>query len=57
MMVTEEPDKDKEVKHVKQALTSCGYPQWAFEKVKGQIQNNITKIRLFKYIEILTSKN
>ncbi|XP_035672164.1 uncharacterized protein LOC118413102 [Branchiostoma floridae] len=35
-VTTEDQDKEQETQHVKRALTRCGYPQWAFNKVEQQ---------------------
>ena len=37
-LVTENEDKIREDEHVKQALRSCGYPDWTFNKVEREIQ-------------------
>ena len=34
MLVSTEDDKDREELHVRNALKSCGYPKWIFDKVK-----------------------
>jgi len=33
-LVSTEDDKDREELHIKNALKSCGYPNWIFDKVK-----------------------
>ena len=33
-LVSTEDDKDREELHIRNALKSCGYPKWIFEKVK-----------------------
>ncbi|XP_078573447.1 uncharacterized protein LOC144860180 [Branchiostoma floridae x Branchiostoma japonicum] len=35
-VVTEETDRQQEVKHIKQALSLCGYPDWTFKRVQHQ---------------------
>ncbi|XP_072046538.1 uncharacterized protein [Amphiura filiformis] len=37
-IVTEEADKEEEEKKINEALTQCGYPSWAIDKVKEQTQ-------------------
>ena len=37
-IVTEESDRVDEEKKVQEALTTCGYPKWTFDKVKEQRQ-------------------
>ena len=34
MLVSTEDDKDREELHIRNALKSCGYPKWIFDKVK-----------------------
>ena len=41
--VTEEEDKINEEKKVEEALKICGYPTWAFEKVKQQMESGKQK--------------
>ena len=36
-IVTENQDKVAEEQNVEEALKVCGYPEWTFEKVKGQM--------------------
>jgi len=36
-LVTENEDKIREDEQVKQALRSCGYPDWTFNKVQREI--------------------
>ncbi|XP_072048938.1 uncharacterized protein [Amphiura filiformis] len=38
-IVTEEQDKEEEEKKIQEALQTCGYPKWSFEKVKDQMQS------------------
>ena len=38
-IVTEQEDKKEEEKKVQEALQTCGYPSWTFEKVKNQMQS------------------
>ena len=38
-VVTEEEDRSLEEKHVRAALRNCGYPEWAMDKVKSQMQH------------------
>ena len=33
-LVSTEDDKDREELHIRNALKSCGYPKWIFDKVK-----------------------
>jgi len=33
-VVSTEDDKDREELHIRNALESCGYPKWIFDKVK-----------------------
>ena len=33
-LVSTEYDKDREELHIRNALKSCGYPKWIFDKVK-----------------------
>ena len=42
-IVTEEEDKINEEKKVEEALKICGYPTWAFEKVKQQMESGKQK--------------
>ena len=42
-IVTEEEDKINEDKKVEEALKVCGYPTWAFEKVKKQMERGKQK--------------
>ena len=42
-LVTEDQDKVNEEKHIRQALTKCGYPKWTIEKVKRYMKNKKTK--------------
>ena len=42
-IVTEEEDKINEEKRVEEALKICGYPTWAFEKVKQQMESGKQK--------------
>ena len=42
-IVTEEDDKREEEKKVREALETCGYPEWAFEKVKNQTKQKTSK--------------
>ena len=42
-IVTEEEDKINEEKKVEKALKICGYPTWAFEKVKQQMESGKQK--------------
>ena len=37
-IVTEEDDKKQEEKKVQEALKTCGYPKWTFDKVKNQMK-------------------
>ena len=36
-IVTEEEDRKKEEEHIRTALYTCGYPNWAIKKVKEQM--------------------
>ena len=36
-IVTEEEDRKQEEEHIRTALHTCGYPDWAIKKVKEQI--------------------
>ena len=38
-IVTEEEDKWKEDSKIKKALNQCGYPNWAINKVKNQMED------------------
>ena len=42
-IVTEEDDKREEEKKVREALETCGYPKWTFEKVKNQMKQKTPK--------------
>jgi len=33
-LVSTDDDKDREELHIRNALKSCGYPKWIFDKVK-----------------------
>ena len=35
-IVTEEQDKKKEQKHIHSAMKTCGYPDWALQKVNKE---------------------
>ena len=37
-IVTEDPDKEKEEHVIREALSNCGYPKWAIDKVKDKRQ-------------------
>ena len=37
-IVTEDPDKGKEEHVIREALSNCGYPKWAIDKVKDKRQ-------------------
>ena len=41
-IVTEEDDKIEE-KKVQEALATCGFPKWTFEKVKNQMKQKTSK--------------
>ena len=36
-IVTEEEDRKQEEEHIRTALHTCGYPDWAIKKVKEQM--------------------
>ena len=40
-IITEEADKQEEEDKIKNALSQCGYPKWALEKVKKQMTEKI----------------
>ena len=42
-LITEDQDKVNEEKHIKQALTYCGYPKWTIDKVKRSTKNKKTQ--------------
>ena len=42
-IVTEEQDKKEEEQRIRTALTHCGYPKWALDRVKQQIVNKPQK--------------
>ena len=42
-IVTEEDDKREEEKKVREALETCGYPKWTYEKVKNQMKQKTPK--------------
>ena len=42
-IVTEEEDKKEEEEKIRSALMGCGYPRWAFDKVKGRMQEGKQK--------------
>ena len=35
-ITSKQSDKEKEEEHVRKALSRCGYPKWAMERVKKQ---------------------
>ena len=37
-IVSEQEDQMKEEEHIRQALARCGYPKWAIDKVKKQME-------------------
>ena len=39
MLVSEECEKQKEIKHLEGALSQCGYPPWALKKVEESEKN------------------
>ena len=38
-LISEDDDRKHEDQHVKTVLRSCGYPDWTFKKVKGQMES------------------
>ena len=44
-IVTEEEDKEEEEYKIRNALSQCGYPKWAIEKVKNQMKENKNKTK------------
>ncbi len=46
-IVTEETDRETELQHIENTLSTCGYPKWSFKKVMEQIskkkENKTTK--------------
>ena len=42
-IVTEKQDKKEEEQRIRTALTHCGYPKWALDRVKQQIVNKPQK--------------
>jgi hypothetical protein len=42
-IVTEDNDRTTEETRIKEALGRCGYPKWAFDKVKHQMDNKTKK--------------
>ena len=42
-IVTEEPDRLAEEQRIKKALSLCGYPKWAFQRVKKQMEEKSKK--------------
>ena len=38
-IVTEDADKEDEETKIRNALTDCGYPKWALDRVKQQIRD------------------
>ena len=42
-LVTEDNDRTTEETRIKEALGRCGYPKWAFDKVKHQMDNKTKK--------------
>ena len=42
-VVTEEADKRKEERRIRNALADCGYPKWALNRVKQQMRDKHDK--------------
>ena len=42
-LISDKDDKQQEDKYVEGVLRSCGYPDWTFRKVKGQMESVKTK--------------
>ncbi|XP_072033102.1 uncharacterized protein [Amphiura filiformis] len=37
-IVSEDKDKEEEESRIRKAVTNCGYPKWAFDKAKQQVE-------------------
>ena len=51
-IVTELADTVKEITNVNQALSKCGYPEWAFNKVKQQLDQKAAEPKKSKTTKI-----
>ncbi|XP_072039396.1 uncharacterized protein [Amphiura filiformis] len=44
-IVTEDEDKKEEESRIEKAVTNCGYPKWAFDKAKQQVEGKAELVK------------